>query len=159
MIKKYYLTVKGHDKTEITLDQFLSAERQAGFVNKAGGDTATGGFISGPVSYSIEHEKGDAYLSLEETLHEQLDWLTVKHVDVDSIIGTILIMFDNNIQPLKKALAEAMFNRNIVTEVCTEYDPAGSTYECGWTDKMKQWAELAGVDLSKRNPASYSNKR
>jgi hypothetical protein len=56
-IKKYYLSFMGMEK-EVTKQEFISAERQAGFYSKFGSDhEATGGFGGGGVSGSIRYEE------------------------------------------------------------------------------------------------------
>jgi len=52
---RYYVKI-GEKPSEITLKEFQWAEIQAGFVNKGVGDTATSGFIVGPVVYSIDYK-------------------------------------------------------------------------------------------------------
>jgi hypothetical protein len=62
MAKKYFCNAYGQ-KIEITKAQFIAAERASGFRPKYGGDgPATGGFSSGPISYSVVHVPGTPYL-------------------------------------------------------------------------------------------------
>ncbi len=66
------------------------------------------------------------------------------------------VLLVNEVQLLRKALAEAMFNRSHVKETCVDYDPAGSTYDLDWMPHVKEWAVLCGVDLEKYDPFFYS---
>lgn len=55
-VKKYYLSFHGLEK-EVTKEEFIKAEREAGFYSKFGSDhEATGGFGGGSVSGSIRYE-------------------------------------------------------------------------------------------------------
>lgn len=66
------------------------------------------------------------------------------------------VLLVNEVQLLRKALAEAMFNRSHVKETCVDYDPAGSTYDLEWMPHIKEWAALCNVDLEKYDPFFYS---
>jgi len=62
MSARYYLkTDWQNDWVEVSLEEFVKAERAAGFCNKAGGPTATGGFssgsVTGRVTYTDENEE------------------------------------------------------------------------------------------------------
>lgn len=59
---------------------------------------------------------------------------------------------NTEIKILKKALQDAIFNINRTTAKCTDYGPAGSTYECDWTDTVKGWAKLCDLDLDQHDP-------
>ena len=61
MKERYWLSVAGLPKQEATREQFIQAERAAGFRPKGGGNgLATGGFHGGGVSGSITYEKEEA---------------------------------------------------------------------------------------------------
>jgi len=56
-VNKYYLSFHGLEK-EVTKEEFIKAERQAGFYSKFGPDhLATGGFGGGGISGSIRYEE------------------------------------------------------------------------------------------------------
>ena len=60
MKAKYYLSILGKEPIEVTQEEFIQAERSAGFRPKPGcGPVATGGFDSGALSGSIKYEKED----------------------------------------------------------------------------------------------------
>lgn len=53
---KYFIEVKGFGEKEVTKEEFIKFERQAGFRPKNGcGDVATGGFCSGSISGRVEY--------------------------------------------------------------------------------------------------------
>lgn len=55
-VKKYFLSFQGLEK-EVTKEEWIKAERGAGFYSKFGSDhEATGGFSSGGISGSIRYE-------------------------------------------------------------------------------------------------------
>ena len=63
---KYFLSantgIEALDKheVEVTREEFIKAERQAGFYPKGGGDhLATGGFSGGGIRGRIKYEEGD----------------------------------------------------------------------------------------------------
>ena len=54
-MKKYFLRTKWYDKPkEVTKNQFIAAERNAGFHPKSGKGCATGGFSGGGVHGMIK---------------------------------------------------------------------------------------------------------
>jgi len=58
----------------------------------------------------------------------------------------------NLTEKLKRALRAAILKTNRTITKCTDYDPAGSTYEIDWTDEVKEWASLCDLDLEKYDP-------
>ncbi len=65
---KYYLKAD-HQKEwdEVTKEQFINAELNAGFRSKFGsGHIATGGFGGGGISGKVEYEEGDVDKIIEE---------------------------------------------------------------------------------------------
>lgn len=57
---RYFLSLAGRE-FEVTRDEWIAAERAAGFRSKFGeGEEATAGFSNGSVSGRIEHEVADA---------------------------------------------------------------------------------------------------
>ena len=56
MMTKYYLKGEWEDKwTEVTEEEFIKAERSAGFRPKYGDGVATGGFSNGSISGRVEY--------------------------------------------------------------------------------------------------------
>lgn len=66
-----------------------------------------------------------------------------------------LASVQQELETVRAALAQAIFCRSLTTKHCIDYDPAGSTYEVDWTPEAKKWCELAGVDLTNREPIFY----
>lgn len=61
MKAKYYLSILGKEPIEVTQEEFIQAERSAGFRPKPGcGPVATGGFGSGIISGSIKYEEDES---------------------------------------------------------------------------------------------------
>ena len=59
------------------------------------------------------------------------------------------------ITKLKTELGKAIFCRHFVTSRLVESNASGNTSELDWDDRIKQWAELAGIDLSTMDPWNY----
>lgn len=55
----------------------------------------------------------------------------------------------------KAALRKAILSTSRSKAECTDYDPAGSTYEVDWLPEVKEWAKLADLDLEKYDPGFY----
>lgn len=55
----------------------------------------------------------------------------------------------------KEAIKEALFLRRKVDRLLVEADPAGNSYDYVFTDKFKELAEIAEIDLTKYNPQDY----
>ncbi len=53
---------------------------------------------------------------------------------------------------VEKAKQAAILKTNRTVTRHIDYDPAGSTYEIDWTDEVKEWAKLCGLDLEKYDP-------
>lgn len=62
---------------------------------------------------------------------------------------------DPLVRALKDALRKAILSKGRVKSECTDYDPAGSTYEVDWLPEVKEWAKLADLDLDKHDPGFY----
>lgn len=50
---KYFLTIDGKPEREVSVDEFMSAEHNAGFHSKFEGCPATAGFSSSKAGYSV----------------------------------------------------------------------------------------------------------
>lgn len=64
----------------------------------------------------------------------------------------------SEVERLRQALAESMFNMSKITQRCVQVDSAGNDYEIDWTDEMKRWSLLAGVDLSRHDPFYFMRR-
>ena len=58
---------------------------------------------------------------------------------------------DLEIHNLKKALRQAILDTKRMTETYID-DPAGSTSEIKWPNRVKDWAKLCDLDLDKYDP-------
>lgn len=58
------------------------------------------------------------------------------------------------VEALKQALREAILSTSRTVRLDIEYDPAGSSWDEDWSPKVKEWAALCGLDLSKHDPPS-----
>lgn len=47
----------------------------------------------------------------------------------------------------KEALRKAILSKGRVKAECTDYDPAGSTYEVDWLPEVKEWAKRPNTKL------------
>ena len=54
-MKKYFIKCDGFGEKEVTKDEYIKFERQAGFRPKFGYGVATGGFSSGAISGRVEY--------------------------------------------------------------------------------------------------------
>jgi len=75
------------------------------------------------------------------------------------VIKEVIADKDAQITVLKDALRKAMFQKSSqkIKEICTNYDPgAGSDYDVYFTDEMKHWASLCDVDITTKDPVSFS---
>ncbi|MBU0977089.1 MAG: hypothetical protein KKD18_01605 [Nanoarchaeota archaeon] len=59
-------------------------------------------------------------------------------------------------EKLKAALRDAIINTNRIIKTRKTYDPAGSTYDIDWLDRVKEWAKLCDLDLDKYDPFYYT---
>lgn len=59
---RYFLKLLGLDSVEVTKQEFIRAERSAGFTNKNGeqNEIATGGFGNGTISGRVEYVVDDS---------------------------------------------------------------------------------------------------
>ncbi len=67
------------------------------------------------------------------------------------------VLLEDNMA-LRRLLREAMFmhpGARITERVVKVDESAGSDYEIDWSDKFKEIAKLADVDLSKYDPCVY----
>lgn len=61
---------------------------------------------------------------------------------------------NQEIATLKAALAKAIF-RTTLTRRWKDENCDDDEFLVDWTDEVKEWAALAGVDLSKYDPMAY----
>lgn len=65
---KYFLKSSWEDKyTKVTKQQYINAEKKAGFQSDEPGETATGGFSGHGISGRIKYEK-------EDSIHDENDY-------------------------------------------------------------------------------------
>lgn len=70
---RYWLSPDAaEDWREVTVEEFAKAERQAGFRNKAGGPTATGGFTGGGIRGMIVYDDSDPRGSIFDVAYIQV---------------------------------------------------------------------------------------
>jgi hypothetical protein len=100
MKKHYYLEAFGL-KREVTREEWIQAERAAGFRSKGGDNTeATGGFSSGCVSGSIEYVKTES----DQVAFDNHAFALLQEV---VMLGRNERAYKHLLKPLKEALAKS----------------------------------------------------
>lgn len=56
---------------------------------------------------------------------------------------------------LEVALRDAIRKTTRVRRRTIEVDPAGNVYDVDWTDQVREWANLCGLDLGSMSQDSY----
>lgn len=63
------------------------------------------------------------------------------------------------IAALKAALREAILSTSRTVQYNYEFDPAGSAWDVDWSPRVKSWAALCDLDLTKHDPSYYGGLR
>lgn len=83
----------------------------------------------------------------------------------DEVLDSIIVSFNRVLEQrdrltervtrLEVALRDAIRNTARVRRRTIEVDPAGNTYDADWTDQVREWAQLCGLDLDAMDPCGY----